>query len=301
MICASIDIGTNTLLLLVAEVDNGKIVKVIADKHQIARLGEGLNQSGIISEKATERALKILEEYKNIIKDNNVELVRASATSAMRDAKNSAEVKRLFSEVLGYEIEIINGEEEARISYLGSTENQLNKTEIVLDIGGGSTEVIVGVNGKIEYSKSLQIGAVRTTEQFFPTFEAKTQNYAIARNYIKERLSELNEVNFDGDIIAVAGTPTTIAAIDLNLPQYNAHLIHNHRIELARLDQIIELFKTYTSMELVEKYNVHPNRADVILGGALILKEFTDYAKKDGFVVSCKGLRYGLILDLFKK
>lgn len=301
MICASIDIGTNTLLLLIAEVIDGKIERIIADEHQIARLGEGLNESGIISDSAIIRATRILNDYKKIIKGNNVDIVRATATSAMRDANNGKDIQLLFSQILGYNIEIINGKEEARISFLGSIESNSNQLELVLDIGGGSTEIIVGNKDKITFSQSLQIGAVRITEQFFPDFKSKTTNYEIAQKFIQNLLKELGTLDRTENLIAVAGTPTTIAAIDLNLPQYNAHLIHNHLINQTRLKEIVQLFKSNTSEQLVDKYNVHPNRADVILGGALILQEFVEYANKNDFIVSCKGLRYGLLLDLFKK
>lgn len=301
MICASIDIGTNTLLLLIAEVIDGKIEKVLTDEHQIARLGEGLDKTGVISDNAIMRASRILHDYKNIISEHNVELVRASATSAMREASNSSEVKELFETILNSPIEIIAGIDEARISYLGSLEELSDKSDIVLDIGGGSTEVIVGRNGEISYSKSLQIGAVRITESFFPDFNSKKENLEAARKHITDMFDGLELINIDGNIIAVAGTPTTIAAIDLNLPQYNAHLIHNHKLELERLELIVDIFVNKTSKELVEEYNVHPNRADVILGGALILLEFLKYTGKTSLLVSCKGLRYGLILDMFKK
>jgi exopolyphosphatase / guanosine-5'-triphosphate,3'-diphosphate pyrophosphatase len=301
MICASIDIGTNTLLLLIAEVTNGKIVNVIEDEHQIARLGEGLENNKIISDNAILRATRILHEYRNIIESYNVELIRVSATSAMRDAKNSSEVKVLFESIIKSPIEIIAGIDEARISFIGTIEDSRIYSDIVLDIGGGSTEVIIGKNQEISYCQSLQIGAVRITEKYFPDFESKKTNQKIAREYIRYLFSQLNITKSNGNLIAVAGTPTTIAAIDLELPQYNAHLIHNHRISEERLKGIVEIFVNKTSTELVEQYNIHPNRADVILGGALILLEFLNYTGKSSFLVSCKGLRYGLILDMFKK
>ncbi len=301
MICASIDIGTNTLLLLITEVIDGKIIKVLADEHQIARLGEGLNKTGLISDNAVIRATRILHDYKNIMEEYNVKLVRASATSAMRDANNSGEVRKLFETILNSSIEIIAGIDEARISYLGTIEEFSDNLDIVLDIGGGSTEIIVGKNGTITYSKSLQIGAVRITESFFPDFESKKENLESAREHIINMFGELDLVETKGNLIAVAGTPTTIAAIDLKLPQFNAHLIHNHRIGIRRLEEIVDIFVKRTSKELVEEYNVHPNRADVILGGSLILLEFLKYTGKTDLLVSCRGLRFGLILDMFKK
>lgn len=301
MICGAIDIGTNTLLLLIAEVKEGEIVNVIADEHQIARLGEGLNQSGIISDSAIIRATRILHDYKYILHKFDVEKIKVSATSAMRDATNSSEVKSLFESIIGNKIEIISGKEEARISYLGSVEDYNDIADIVLDIGGGSTEIVSGKNGIISISNSLQIGAVRITENFFPTHESKASNLENARKYINNQINAIGEVTIDGELIAVAGTPTTIAAIDLGLPQFNAHLIHNHRLKISKLSEIIKLFINNTSEEIVSKYNVHPNRADVILGGALILEEFAKFIKTNEILVSCKGLRYGLILDMFKK
>lgn len=301
MICGAIDIGTNTLLLLIVEVNENKIVRVIADEHQIARLGEGLGKTGIISDSAVIRATRILHDYKNILRMNKIEQIRVSATSAMREANNSEEVKLLFEAILGHEIEVISGVDEARISYLGSVEEYSDIADIVLDIGGGSTEIVKGINGDISFSTSLQIGAVRITEQFFPTQESKETNLDSAREYIISSFKELQAIDLDGKLIAVAGTPTTIAAIDLNLPQFNAHLIHNHILKVSSLSEIIELFIKYDSEELVEKYNVHPNRADVILGGALILEEFAKFINTKEILVSCKGLRYGLILDNYKK
>jgi exopolyphosphatase/guanosine-5'-triphosphate,3'-diphosphate pyrophosphatase len=301
MICASIDIGTNTLLLLITEIIDGKINKIITDEHQIARLGEGLNNTGIISDNAILRATRILYDYKKIISEYKVDLVRASATSAMRDAKNSEEVKSLFESILNSPIEIIDGIDEARISYLGTIENLSDHSDIVLDIGGGSTEIIIGNNGEISYSTSLQIGAVRLTEDYFPDFESKKKNLEFARNIINNMFKVIDIPNTSGNLIAVAGTPTTIAAIDLQLPQFNAHLIHNHRLGLEKLENIVDIFVNKTSKELVDDYNVHPNRADVILGGALILLEFLKHTGKSSLIVSCRGLRYGLILDMFKK
>lgn len=297
---ASIDIGTNTLLLLVAETENKEINRIITDEHKIARLGEGLDKNGFISDNAISRATTILENYKSILKEYNVSKVLISATSAMRDANNGNEVKEKLESVIEYPINIIEGLEEAKISFMGSVERKDLTNDIVLDIGGGSTEVILGNRNEILKSSSLQIGAVRLTERYFPDFESKTNNYNEASEFVRNELSKLGSLNCEGDMIAVAGTPTTIAAIDLQLPQYNAHLIHNHRINIDRLDEIVEIFKKSSKDELIEKYNVHANRADVILGGAVILLEFLKYIQKEDFLVSCKGLRYGLLKELIK-
>ncbi len=218
----------------------------------------------------------------------------------MRDAKNGIDVKSKLESVIKHPILIIEGLEEAKISFLGSIERNDTKNDLVLDIGGGSTEVTLGNKSEIIKSSSMQIGAVRLTERYFSNQSDKSNNYKLAKEDIDQQLSKLGKLEFDGDMIAVAGTPTTIAAIDLGLPQYNAHLIHNHVVNKERLEEIVEIFKQNTKDELIEKYNVHPNRADVILGGAVILLEFLKYIKRNEFVVSCKGLRYGLLKELIK-
>jgi len=297
---ASIDIGTNTLLLLVAKVEDSKIIKVICDEHRIARLGEGLDKTGFISKIAIDRATEILQSYGKLIKEYSVQDVIISATSAMRDANNGSDVKKLLENAIGYPINIIAGTEEAKTSFLGSIERTDLVKDIVLDIGGGSTEVVLGNKNEIIKSTSMQIGAVRLTERYFPTHISKKENYEKASDFIKTELSKLGELEFDGDMIAVAGTPTTIAAIDLGLPQYNAHLIHNHKVTKQKLENIVNIFISKTREELINDYNVHPNRADVILGGAVILLEFLKYIQKSEFIVSCKGLRYGLLKELIK-
>lgn len=298
---AAIDIGTNTLLLLVAEVKNGELESVICDKHEIARLGEGLDKTGFISDTAINRATDILQSYRKLIHEYNVEDVIISATSAMRDATNGSDVKLFLEKAIGYPINIIAGTEEAKTSFLGSIERLDLVKDIVLDIGGGSTEVVLGNKNEIDLSKSMQIGAVRLTERYFPTHVSKSENYGKASEFIKTELSKLGELKFDGEMIAVAGTPTTIAAIDLGLPQYNAHLIHNHKVTKEKLESIVDIFINKTREELIDDYNVHPNRADVILGGAIILLQFLKFIQKPEFVVSCKGLRYGLLKELIKK
>jgi len=297
---AAIDIGTNTLLLLVAEVKNNKIDAVICDEHKIARLGEGLDKTGFISDIAINRATDILQSYKKLIKEHSVEDVIISATSAMRDAKNGSDVKLVLEKAIGYPINIIAGTEEAKTSFLGSLERLDLAKDIVLDIGGGSTEVVLGNKQEIILSKSMQIGAVRLTERYFPTQDSKSENFSKASEFIRSELTKLGELKFDGEMIAVAGTPTTIAAIDLGLPQYIAHLIHNHKVTKHKLETIVDIFINKTREELIDEYNVHPNRADVILGGAIILLEFLKYIKEPEFTVSCKGLRYGLLKDLIK-
>ena len=282
---ASIDIGTNTLLLLVMEYKNGQLT-IIEDHHKIARLGENLNKTGIISSNAINRATKILEFYKERIIDLDIDHVISCATSAMRDALNSKEVSLKLENIIETKIKIISGDEEARLSYLGSIEFDKN---IVIDIGGGSTEIIQGINEKIIHAESVNIGAVRITEMF-DLWNKSSDNIVKARNFIKDQLKvfPLNDIKH---AIAVAGTPNTLATLHLGIKEYSREKLHMLNMKKSDLGKTIQIVISSSKKDLIEKHGIHENRADVILGGALILDEFMNYFKLDNLYVSSNGLR----------
>lgn len=291
MIKASIDIGTNTILLLIANV-SGNNVEIIEDHHKIARLGEGLDKSGFISDAAIERGRKILEYYAERMKVHKVESVGVVATSAMRDAKNSSEVRAIFEAIISSEIKVIVGDEEARLSFLGSIEDDEQNT--VIDIGGGSTEIICGSGTNITDKISLQTGAVRLSERsnlFYPFSEDALKFADDELNHLFEKVKDFQF----GKIIAVAGTPNTLAQICLGLKDYSRDILHNFKMTSEDLDKVIEIIKSNPQQHLIDNYGVHPNRADIILGGALILQKLLEVSKKDEFTVSSNGLRFGVI------
>lgn len=294
---ASIDIGTNTILMLIADVDENRNLKIIGDYHSIARLGEHLDQSGIISPEAEQRTIEILKYYRSEFEHYNVDKVFAVATSAMRKAKNSTMVKLTLEQALGNQIIIIDGETEAVISFLGSIED--DSSSAVLDIGGGSSEVIIGKKGKIEFKASLNIGAVTITENFFNENPPKKNKIDEASNVIKSTFQSINPKLFSGKVYAVAGTPTTLAMCALGLREYDRNLIHNYFLELKTIQKFREIFSSLTVDEIIERYCIHPMRADVILAGTLILENFCDYFGLKGVIVSDKGLRYGVINYFF--
>lgn len=300
---AGIDIGTNTILLLIAQLieDNNevKIHKIICDEHRIARLGEGVNQSGVISNEALNRALEILQEYKNIIKQNQVDKIRVVCTSAVREANNKSHVLNSISYAIGANAETISGEEEAELSFLGSTISKSNQT--IIDIGGGSTEFISGKNSEISYKKSLNIGAVRITEMFFSSYPPTINEILNAKKFINTEFKKLNINKISNTLIAVAGTPTSLTQIYLSLKSFKREEIHLHKMNLAELKSTIQILETSNLETLINTYHIHPKRADVLLGGALILYEFMKYSKIDSFITSANGLRFGLVLNIMKK
>lgn len=294
---ASIDIGTNTILLLIAEFVDGKL-NIIEDYHKIARLGEGLDKSGFISDAAIERGKNILEFYYESIESQKVDKTVIVATSAMRDAKNSSDVKALFEDIIKADIQVIIGKEEAKYSFIGSiADNELNT---VIDIGGGSTEIITGKGDEIYNITSLQTGAVRLSERnnlFYPFSEMAKEN---ADDELNRIFNEVEDFQF-GKIIAVAGTPNTLGQINLGLKDYSIEKLHNYEMTASDLDKVIEIIKCNPKEYLVEQFGVHSNRADIILGGALVLQKLLQISKKQMFTISANGLRFGIAKDYFNK
>lgn len=291
---AAIDIGTNTILMLIAEVFPDGKYTIIRDEHSIARLGENLNTTCIISEKARNRAIDILQKYRQICSSLEVSRYRICATSALRDAENKHEVLDRLGSAIGYQIEIISGNEEAALSFTGTANNNL--TNLVLDIGGGSTEYIIGKGDEILFRKSINIGAVRMTEKFISSHPPDEIALQSLTNYISNAIQESIHVenNFN-DIYAVAGTPTTLAAIALGLGEYSDEKVDGYKLQLDELISISESLVSNSIEYLIQKMNIHPWRADVITAGAIILIESLKHLGKSECTVSIRGLRYGIL------
>lgn len=291
---ASVDIGTNTILMMIADYfsETGDII-IQGDYHAIARLGENLNKTGLINDEAVLRANNVLEDYHKICREMNVQKVFPVATSAMRDAKNSEEVKVKLSDAIKSEIEVISGEQEASCSFFGTIEDE--SPSIVIDIGGGSTEIIKRANNRIEYRKSVNIGAVRLTEMFFskhPPYPAEIDS-AVA--FIDELIKEYLLVPSASKIYAVAGTPTSLAAVLLNLKTYDSRKVNGYELKLDDIDALISKFADMKLEDIISVFNIHPKRADVITMGSLILSRILRYLGADKCTVSANGLRLGVI------
>ncbi len=289
---AAIDIGTNTILMLIAEVDENKNIIPIQDFHEIARLGEGLNSSGIISEKAFGRAIEILHKYLNFAKHYGADKICCVGTAVFREAKNSGEIVNKIKLETGIDVKIIDGEFEALLSFIGTVSD--NSYSIVIDIGGGSTEIIAGKENKIIFRKSLPIGAVKITENFFTKHPPTTDELNIAYKYIGKEFDKVRNMTVEGNIYAVAGTPTTLAAVVQGLKTYNREKIENYILTYEQILWAKNRFLGLTLQEIVDKLYVPPLRADVILAGTIILEKFCENFNINKVIVSDKGLRYGV-------
>lgn len=306
MIRVAFDVGTNTFLMVIGEQTADGDWHILYDAHSIARLGEGVNQTKYISEEAYKRAKQIAQEYKSICDEYPIQEGYGVATSAVRDAENGVIICEQLSKDLGYEIRRISGEEEARLSFIGSCESYTLQT--VIDIGGGSTEYVTGENNHILSRKSLQIGAVRLYEHFFTVLPPTPESVIAARHEIRMQLKKLPQTEQSivtqkpmsdilGGIIGVGGTFTTLAAMDLHLQEFQTDKVHLHSLSLPAISDMTDYLCRNPLTELLQNPAIHPQRADILPAGALILEESLKFFGISQCTVSTRGLRYGVLKD----
>lgn len=294
---AAIDIGTNTALLLVAEVTQGNEILPIVQEEWIVRLGQGVDRKKNLSSEAIARTLAAIQEQIEIVRDLGVEQILISGTSAIRDAVNREILLDAIKNDFGITLQVLSGDEEAKLTYFGALSNQnLPGDILVVDIGGGSTELIFGTQQKIEYATSLNIGSVRLTERFIGTDPITDAEYNSIRHAIKEQLTSLK--HFDAEqLVGIAGTITTLAAMQLQMDIYDSLTIDNSPITISKVEKIISVLKKKTLSQRKKMPGLKPKRADVILAGALILVEVMQHLKFTEILVSDRGVRFGLILQ----
>ena len=263
---AVIDIGTNTTRLLVAEVKGGKVVE-LDRRTTITRLGQGVDATGRLADEAMDRVAKAIAEYRKVIDELGAEPVVAVATSAMRDSENGPDFHDRLQERYGVDARTISGDEEARLTFLGTTAGRrADRDLVVIDIGGGSTEYVLGKAGEDpSFHTSTQMGSVRFTERFLegdPPGEEELQQLAEA---VRQTVPDVTAEH----AIAVAGTATSLAAID----GAGADEVHGYRLSLDSCGRIAAMLAGKTVEERRDVPGLHPDRAPTIVAGALILTE----------------------------
>jgi exopolyphosphatase/guanosine-5'-triphosphate,3'-diphosphate pyrophosphatase len=297
----AIDIGTNTILLLIADVSNDH-VRVLHEEQRTPRIGKGVDQNRVISMEAMERAIMVLIEYRDLIYEQyGVIPVMVTATSAVRDASNKAEFMMLIEEATGYRVRLLSGYEEADCTFRGGlSQLELDSecTYTVIDIGGGSTEIVSGMAANKNLSGvSIDMGSVRFSERFIPDSPASSGALIALKSEVFALLKN-NVAKTDGKLVGVAGTATTIAALLQNMHQYDAFLLNGYEIKTTDLIALIESMK---SMRFDEILSMHPQllkgREDIILAGSLILLTIAEYFGKDRITVSIGGLRHGALIS----
>jgi len=293
MVKVAIDIGTNTLLMLIETAQHQ-----FTNVHRIARLGEKLQSTGSISETALERASLILDEYYELLQNYGTYSLRVVGTAALRIASNSKKVTEKLTQHIHAPIEVISGDEEAKYTFLGTIEN--NEPSVVIDIGGGSTEIVYGSreNG-ILWRNSFPIGAVTCTERFVDELDKSNRIQELVFNELKSIPKEIQKnIKTSSYIYANAGTPTTIAAVAQNLVIYDETKVHNYIIQYEQLSHFEQLFHSNSIEEVKRMKGVHPDRADILPAGTSILKSIVEFFRVNSCLVSTKGLRYGVIQSI---
>lgn len=303
---AALDLGTNTFLCLIAEGDRTGIQAVHQDLMQVVRLGQDVARTGRLHSEALERAKNCLQEFKKEIDRHKVDRILAMATSAARDASNGDELFQIGKD-LGIPIEVIPGSDEARITYQGATarvgKNISTGLEnlLVVDIGGGSTELIQGRGEKILFAQSLDIGGVRLTEKFItsqPVSDSEKKAMIIFIDQALDSVLEKISKNPIDRLVAVAGTPTSIAAIELG--GFDEKKVDQYILSTEKLNHWVNEFARTSVEEKKQKYNLG-GRADIIFAGASILLLIAKKLKLSGITVSTKGVRYGIALDMLSR
>jgi exopolyphosphatase/guanosine-5'-triphosphate,3'-diphosphate pyrophosphatase len=306
---AALDLGSNTFLCLLAEGNSSGVTKIHKDLVEVVRLGQGVGETKSFHPEALTRARNCLTNFKKEIDAFKPDKILAVATSAARDAKNGDELFKIGRD-LQIPIEIIEGSEEAEISFGGALVG-FNTKDIpvgVIDIGGGSTEIISGLNGKILSAKSLNIGGVRLTEKFISAQPVPESDQTKLKEYILDELKKFDQevlsgkstlfANFPGaaELFAVAGTPTSLAAIEIG--QFIPEKVDGFKFDLNLLEKWQKIFASTSVEEKKQRYNLG-GRADIIYVGTTILLEFMKYFGFKELTVSTKGVRYGVALHLF--
>jgi exopolyphosphatase/guanosine-5'-triphosphate,3'-diphosphate pyrophosphatase len=296
---AAIDCGTNSIRLLVADADpaTGEL-KDLDRRMQIVRLGQGVDRTGRLAPEALERTFAACREYAAVIRELGAEQVRFVATSASRDAENRDEFVRGVVDILGVEPEVITGDQEAEFSFTGATKELTGRADLelpylVVDIGGGSTEFVLGGDA-VRAARSVDVGCVRMTERHLLrdgeiTDPPSPEQIAAIKADIATALDRAEEsvpLAEAATLVGLAGSVTTVAAIALGLDHYDSQAIHHSRIPLERVREITGELLASTHAQRAANPVMHPGRVDVIGAGALVLLSIMERTGAEEVVVS---------------
>jgi len=295
---AAIDCGTNMSRLLISG-PGGEVDRRL----EFTRLGEGVDETGRLTSEAMRRTAEVLASYRNLMESHGVTRFRAIATSAARDAANVHEFQLLASAALGQRIDVIDGSEEAGLSFAGATAGRPEAQEmLVVDIGGGSTEMAFGRPGSDPLAISMDIGAVRVTERFLtsdpPSAEELSQAVSVVRLHLQEARMLHPELLGARALIGVAGTFTTMAAVEIGLVEYDRERVHGFRLDRAAAEDVFRTLATEPLADRRHNPGLAPERADIIVGGCVIAVGIMREFDLGGCEVSERDLLDGIVASL---
>lgn len=302
---AAIDIGTNSIRCIVVEVDPLGRFLVLDDEKATVRLGENLSKSGMISPAASERALEAIGIIRKLIDGFQVIEVEAVATSAVRSASNGCELIEMLSRELGRDIRIISGEEEAELAAISSLHNfeMKDKRHAMIDIGGGSVEIVIALGSHIEEYYSLELGTVLMTERFLVSDPPKNSEYQKFQHYIKSELKK----TFSGEKIAVqtvigsGGTITSLGAMVMNMRGQDYSSVHGYEVLRSEVVHLLAMLMRKDLKGRRAVPGLNPDRADIIIAGLGVVDELMGFFGANMLKVNERGIREGLILRCMKR
>jgi len=301
---AAVDIGTNTILLLVAERASGGRLEAVLERATITRLGEGVDRTRELSPAAVARTLACLDEYAQIVRDSSVERSAVVGTSAMRDARGGERIVDRVRSAFGVEPQIVSGDVEARLTFLGGASGlEVGPGEdlAVFDIGGGSTEIILGRNGpspSIGYARSFDIGSVRMTERHIAHDPPTASELAAVEASARASLALVPARSGPNPPIGVAGTVTTLGAVALGIAPYDGARLHGREVTRELLRDVVRRLAAMDLSSRCQVPGIEPKRADVLVAGGLIALAILDHWNAPSLRVSDRGVRWGLADEL---
>ena len=298
---AGIDCGTNTIKLLVADLEpeRGELTELVRTARMV-RLGQGVDASRELHPDALERVFSAVEEYADLLREHGVSRLRFCATSAVRDATNRDVFVDGVRERLGVTPEVLSGDEEARLSFAGATRGlgDVATPVLVVDIGGGSTELVLGDASGVEAARSLDIGSVRLTERFLASDPPTAEERAALVRAVDDALDSLPGHGVDlataPTVVAVSGTGLTVAAAVLDLPELDRALVDRRVVPVEGVHEAADRLASMTVAERRDLPYMHPGRADVIGAGALILDRVLRRVPADELAVSVSDILDGI-------
>ncbi|HEY2355360.1 MAG TPA: hypothetical protein VGH79_10730 [Gaiellaceae bacterium] len=298
---AVVDVGTNSVKLHIGERTAANTWETVSDRAVVTRLGEGLDESGVLQADPIHRTADAIVDMVEEARRLGVEQIAAVATAGMRIAQNSAELIDLVRDRCGVTIEVISGEDEARLAYLAAT-SELDVGEgrlVVFDTGGGSSQFSFGRPGHVDERFSVDVGAARYTERFGLGGAVPEETLAEARAAIAADLARLDGRARPDALVGMGGANTNLAAVRHHLAEYDAEVVHGTVLDRDELDAQIELYRSRSADERSTIVGLQPARAEVILAGALIVRTVLDKLDCNELTVCDRGLRHGVLVERF--
>ena len=297
---AVIDVGTNSVKFHLADRRPDGSWQTVVDRADVTRLGDGLRQTGRLGPEPMERTMEAIAGMAEEARRLRAGAIAAVGTAGMRTATNGADFVAAVEERCGVRIEVISGEEEARLAYLAATAAlPVPGSSVVFDTGGGSSQFSFGKGGRVEERFSVEVGAVRFTEDFGLDGVVTPERLDEARAAIAADLARLDDRPTPDALLGMGGAVTNLAAVRHGLAEYDADVVQGTVLDRAEIDRQIELYRTRDAADRRSIVGLQPSRAEVILAGALVVRTVLDRLAAESLTVSDRGLRYGVLTERF--